>query len=1067
MYNITPQDYALLDQADLIYYLKVEIYDDNDTIIDVLDGITLFGGENIDATSNVRRTGSITIVPLLNGMTIWNGVDNQATIDLTERSLIWLDKTCFIYIGIQDMLTKQIHYYKVGKFVFTDQTVTYDATTNQMAINFSDMMAYLDGTINGQLGYLTTVIPAYTESDSGQPIEYYKLRSALIRVLSDIAKIKSYVISDIGEYKGMPQYNLNYKSYRQKHPLWDSVPYDMSFNAGCTIMDIIIKFRDLYPNYESFFDEDGTFYTQMIPSTYYDEPVITNDVLQKYLVPPESTTRSLSTIRNVCEVWGQILETDFYTEEAKNENGAYTFNLAGLENRYYSGDNVAIKVPSTNGKNQAININSFGKLPIYDENTDLPLQEGMLEAGKIYVFQCKSLKSSDGSTIADETNGTISAARNSDNKYLMYFSEPYSVVQSFKANNVTYDYNVTKIGNMSLTADDDNVKISKSGSTYTVTIKTNAPQENHDGQVVSVSRPNQAQIQYTYHEEDVDIENITLSKKRTYQFYVKERDYEHMNNFKVTRVQWETKYKDENGNDRTERHSVSPNMTKTTVIKTKDGFMVDLVCDRNIIVHEDGTTSLEPLPNKVNIHYSYNHLNTKTANLNSSKNYILTFNKQFDIDDFAVKKITYEIVQSKKGNLSPTDYNIAETSTGFMVTMTVTTEGIDEMPDYAQVEYTIYHKNDNLNFYLLGEYQVHALSVLTDGTTIKNGWTDPSTDIRYDTYSLDYFSAKYNVSKKNIDMTIIPNSPFTVQKIGERLSVKTGDEFEAITSDSLGVVRAHYENWKNCRLTDNVTITTLLMPWLDVNTKVTYKPFNSDTINQYIVKTVAHDFSAMTSTITMMTFYPLYESHITAGGYDNKLIFSGTQYLVPQAYAQASTVRRTSLKNGDYVWLPDPTTGSMKTYAIGGIAENGKYINRINLSNVPYVLNYYANGGDNINNYLLASSYKKSNSYVEHRKIQSGEFSYEIRRIVDGQPGDVVTVGSNDGNGNIVFNPIDLDGSMVGVQTYQIKQIKGNDESIAIYDDSVVTVSVTITRFTDGSYYAEGGHEISMTNYYI
>lgn len=131
-------------------------------------------------------------------------------------------------------------------------------------------------------------------------------------------------------------------------------------------------------------------------------------------------------------------------------------------------------------------------------------------------------------------------------------------------------------------------------------------------------------------------------------------------------------------------------------------------------------------------------------------------------------------------------------------------------------------------------------------------------------YSKEYFQKFYNCDR--VDFTVIANSPFTVEKLGEIPDIKINGEFENITSDDLASDRAKWENWKNCRLTDNITITTALLPFLDVNKKVSYKRSDSDREHQYIISSVSHDFSGFTSTITMYRFYPLYEMLLKEAG---------------------------------------------------------------------------------------------------------------------------------------------------------------------------------------------------------
>ncbi len=81
---------------------------------------------------------------------------------------------------------------------------------------------------------------------------------------------------------------------------------------------------------------------------------------------------------------------------------------------------------------------------------------------------------------------------------------------------------------------------------------------------------------------------------------------------------------------------------------------------------------------------------------------------------------------------------------------------------------------------------------------------------------------------------------------------------ESCTTDDLALAQSNYNNYVSTRLTDNITITTLLVPFLDVNVKVSYKPYNSEEENQYIIDTISHNFESGTSQITMHRFYPLY-----------------------------------------------------------------------------------------------------------------------------------------------------------------------------------------------------------------
>lgn len=147
--------------------------------------------------------------------------------------------------------------------------------------------------------------------------------------------------------------------------------------------------------------------------------------------------------------------------------------------------------------------------------------------------------------------------------------------------------------------------------------------------------------------------------------------------------------------------------------------------------------------------------------------------------------------------------------------------------------------------YFLGQYQPHALCVLTASEN------DP-------VYTKEYFSKRYNVEEKDITFRIEPESPFTIQKIGIVLDVKMGNEFDNILSSSVATENAIYQNKISSSMHDIVTITTVMMPFLDINIKVSYKKQQDKEVKEYIIKNIENNIDSCTSTITMYRFYPLY-----------------------------------------------------------------------------------------------------------------------------------------------------------------------------------------------------------------
>ena len=100
------------------------------------------------------------------------------------------------------------------------------------------------------------------------------------------------------------------------------------------------------------------------------------------------------------------------------------------------------------------------------------------------------------------------------------------------------------------------------------------------------------------------------------------------------------------------------------------------------------------------------------------------------------------------------------------------------------------------------------------------------------------------------------NSPFAIDKIGYRPQIKSGGEYDNITSSTLAQERAKYENWLVSRLTDTTTLETVIIPFLDVSQKIQYRN-SKGSIDSYIIKSLSSSYTEGTMTITMIKFYEL------------------------------------------------------------------------------------------------------------------------------------------------------------------------------------------------------------------
>lgn len=530
-YNITQYDKDLLLQNELHYKYKLLVINNNKSIVDELMSLQTIGSYSIDSNSDIRRTTSFTMY-----------LDNSYKNYSVEKKLYeWIGYSFKLQIGIYSIRDEDYKWFDCGYYLITEANTSYNKTENAIITSLSDWYAKLNGTRNGQIGGAPTIIIP-NEDENGNPITIKQATEGLLKGETDIT---DYIIDDIGQFYGMPQNNTDYIQYRIDNPLWNQLPYDLEYEAGCTVGDIFSEIKDLYPNCQMYFETFGNFCFNMIPSCEYDSVTLDNSYIQAILVADntESVSYDIGSIKNVTEVFGSDYEIDRYCEVCTTSTNIYTLSLEEYES-YSSGDLIAF-IPNTNNiANMKLRINALAPLPLYYEYTTDYIDTQLLEIGKTYVIE--------------------------------------------------------------------------------------------------------------------------------------------------------------------------------------------------------------------------------------------------------IKKVNGEYVA-----------------------------------------------------YYLGQYQPHALCVLTNSVD----------DIKY---TKSYFAKKYNCNENNIIFRVEENSPFAVQKLGEILDVKSGDQFENIISDSVALENAIYYNRKSSSMNDTITLQTKMIPFLDVNIKVEYKKQQEENVYYYVVQSIVNDTSSQTSSIVMCRFYPLY-----------------------------------------------------------------------------------------------------------------------------------------------------------------------------------------------------------------
>lgn len=288
--------------------VKLLILDYSFSVFDELSGIAETLSLSNDSTSDIRRTASITM-SLDSGYTD-TGVLND--IYFSAGNGFWFDKYLNISIGVLDDVTQEVVYEPQGIYLINEPTVSYDATTNSLTFQAVDLMAKLTGMRTGNLQGITYQIPEGS-------------------IITDV--IRSALLEQ-GFYKCVLE-----------TPEEPNVPIEIKIEAGGTTYDLLSQLRDINPNWEMFFDVDGTFVFQKIPSSEiiggipdYSPSTIADDEMWDNLLINYDLSTSFEDVKNYIEVYGKMIEADDKAEgvivDMANANVSMRFPTTKYDDEY-------------------------------------------------------------------------------------------------------------------------------------------------------------------------------------------------------------------------------------------------------------------------------------------------------------------------------------------------------------------------------------------------------------------------------------------------------------------------------------------------------------------------------------------------------------------------------------------------------------------------------------------------------------------------------------------------------------------------------------------------------------
>ena len=329
---------------------KLFVLDYDYTILDEISGKTESISLSVNAESDIRRTANINIA-----LKDDSRQTNSNIFYWQVGNPYWFDKYIQIYVAIQDVQTQEYVWVNEGIYMVNSPTISYDATSNSLSFEAVDLMSKMTGLRNGQLEGMTYTIPV------GSTI------TGAIKTLLIEQGFDKYIVFD-------PPYNY--------------VPQEINIDVGGTAYDLLCQLRDINSNWEMFFDVDGVFHFQQIPSGKViidpesgkegePTPVVDQTVWDKLNVSYNLDT-NFEDVKNYVEVLGKVHELQEYGT-ATIDGQALSLKLANPKASYFNNEwTIGIPVIATEGATEPEALATpITNITIYDNANSLIFKIGL------------------------------------------------------------------------------------------------------------------------------------------------------------------------------------------------------------------------------------------------------------------------------------------------------------------------------------------------------------------------------------------------------------------------------------------------------------------------------------------------------------------------------------------------------------------------------------------------------------------------------------------------------------------------------------------------------------------
>ena len=349
---------------------KLFVLDYDYTVLDEISGKTESVSLSVDAESDIRRTANINIA-----LKDDSRQTNSNIFYWQVGNPYWFDKYIQIYVAIQDVQSQEFVWVNEGIYMVNSPTISYDATTNNLSFEAVDLMSKMTGLRNGQLEGMTYTIPVGSTITGA-------LKTLLVEQGFD-----KYIIFD-------PPYNY--------------VPQEIKIDIGGTAYDLLCELRDINANWEMFFDVDGVFHFQQIPSG----KVIVDPIIDEEGEPTPVVDQTI--LDSETDLFNRILVSSKMKMAAMKTHPFITQFMASVWEEASPEVNdllASLKMEAGNFRNEMV-LREDDSLKFKNPEDAQPVYNMLLVMAEGYAARYRNAAVFDFETVMNEFEKTISILKN-------------------------------------------------------------------------------------------------------------------------------------------------------------------------------------------------------------------------------------------------------------------------------------------------------------------------------------------------------------------------------------------------------------------------------------------------------------------------------------------------------------------------------------------------------------------------------------------------------------------------------------------------------------------------------